>query len=160
ETERAPEFVPPAADDESGEWGPIDDASTFEEALTAGHPDTPSSIPPPTSAPDSDDTAIIEGTLRAPWKWETLSVESAVIGGDPPRWHRRLSGLANEMRLQRNAELKDDPDSPRVARLDRDLRNLGHLRAFALPIIDLLAAWPARGTWGEWLDRFAALAAM
>src|SRR5262249_25331623 len=42
ETERAPEFVPPAADDESGEWGPIDDASTFEEALTAGHPDTPS----------------------------------------------------------------------------------------------------------------------
>ncbi|HYT74369.1 MAG TPA: PD-(D/E)XK nuclease family protein, partial [Vicinamibacterales bacterium] len=107
--------------------------------------------------PSSDKDAVTEGTLRAPWKWETLIVESAVIGGDPQRWHRRLTGLANEMRLQWEAARKDDPDSAKVARLDRDLRNLGHLRAFALPIIDRLAAWPVSGTWGEWLDRFAAL---
>ena len=50
------------------------------------------------------------------------------------------------------------PDSPRAARLERDLRNLGHLRSFALPIIDRLASWPATAAWGEWLDRFAALA--
>jgi ATP-dependent helicase/nuclease subunit B len=106
----------------------------------------------------SDEDAIVSGTLRAPWKWETLIVESAVIGGDPQRWHRRLAGWANELRLQRDAERKEDPDSPRVARIERDLRNLAHLRAFALPIIDRLATWPKTGTWGEWLDRFAELA--
>ena len=32
------------------------------------------------------------------------------------------------------------------------------MRAFALPLIDTLAEWPERATWGEWLERFAALA--
>ncbi len=119
--------------------------------------------PPPVPGPRpsvTDEDAVIEGTLRAPWKWETLIVESAVIGGDPTRWHRRLTGLENEMRLHRDAERKEDPDSPKAARIGRDLRNLGHLRAFALPIVDRLATWPASGTWGEWLDRFAAIAPM
>jgi ATP-dependent helicase/nuclease subunit B len=105
-----------------------------------------------------DLTPIVDGSLRAPWKWETLIVESAVIGGDPRRWHRRLDGLAREFQLRLDEERRDDPDSPRVAGLQRDLRNLGHLRTFALPIIDRLAAWPASATWGEWLDRFAILA--
>ena len=109
---------------------------------------------------DSDDVAVVAGSLRAPWKWETLIVESSVIGGDPARWHRRLDGLAQEYSLRREAERKEDPDSPRVAHLDRDLRNLAHLRAFALPIVDVLARWPASATWGEWLDRFTGLAPM
>ena len=45
---------------------------------------------------DQDQAAVVDGTLRAPWKWEKLIVESAVIGGDPQRWHRRLSGLAEQ----------------------------------------------------------------
>jgi CRISPR/Cas system-associated exonuclease Cas4 (RecB family) len=106
---------------------------------------------------DSDEEAVVAGALRAPWKWETLIVESAVIGGDPARWHRRLAGLAKGYRLKIDEERREDPDSPRAARLERDLRNLGHLRAFALPVIDRLAAWPASATWGEWLDLFAAL---
>ena len=69
-----------------------------------------------TPSRDGDDDAIVEGTLRAPWKWETLIVESAVIGGDPPRWHRRLGGLANEMRLQRDAERRTIPIRRRRAR--------------------------------------------
>ena len=74
------------------------------------------------------------------------------------RWRRRLDGLTAEYTL-RLAELRsEEADSPRVARLERDLRNLGHLRAFALPVIDALAGWPERATWGEWLDAFAALA--
>jgi ATP-dependent helicase/nuclease subunit B len=118
----------------------------------------PADRPQVPKAEDDDSEAVVAGTLRAPWKWETLIVESAVIGGDPARWHRRLSGLAQEYRLKIQEELGEDPESPRAAGLERELRNLGHLRTFALPIIDLLAAWPAAATWGEWLDRFAALA--
>ncbi len=105
-----------------------------------------------------DTDAVVAGSLRAPWKWETLIVESAVIGGDPGRWHRRLDGLASEYRLKIQEELSDDPESPRALRLERELTNLGHLRGFALPIIDLLASWPSSGTWAEWLDRFSDLA--
>src|SRR5262249_21674559 len=43
-------------------------------------------------------------------------------------------------------------------RLARDVRNLAHLRQFALPIIDDMAGWPEASTWHEWLDRFTALA--
>ena len=148
---------------------PLDDEDSGCRTLGRGRTSTrpgpwTAILGPPTSDLRASDlrrrSAIVEGTLRAPWKWETLIVESAVIGGDPARWHRRLTGLANELRLQRDAERRDDPDSPRRARIERDLRNLGHLRAFALPIIDLLASWPESATWGEWLDRFAALAPM
>lgn len=159
ETLREPEFVPPV-DEELGQWRvQAEELSPSEdpEAAAAAAP-RPAPLDARSSGEDDEDGAIVEGTLRAPWKWETLIVESAVIGGDPQRWHRRLGGLANELRLQRDAERKDDPDSAKAARIARDLRNLGHLRAFALPIVDLLATWPKSGTWGEWLDRFAALA--
>jgi ATP-dependent helicase/nuclease subunit B len=157
EATRVPEFVVPD-DEELGLWRSEERAQTPEEVTAAdGAPALPTSD---LRSPTSDDDAIVEGTLRAPWKWETLIVESAVIGGDPSRWHRRLTGLANEMRIQRDAEQREDPDSPKAARIARDLRNLGHLRAFALPIVDLLASWPESGTWGEWLDRFAAIAPM
>lgn len=106
----------------------------------------------------SDDEAVVEGALRAPWKWERLIVESAVIGGDAERWHRRLDGLAEEFRVRIQEEGREDPESPRVRRLERDLRNLAHLKRFALPLVDALAAWPAQATWGDWLDRFAGLA--
>jgi ATP-dependent helicase/nuclease subunit B len=143
EAQREPPFV-----------RPIDEDLNLEP-----EPNEPSEPKPgEPSEPMEPGEPLLEGSLRAPWKWETLIVESAVIGGNPQRWQRRLSGLANELRMQRDAELKDDPESARAARLERDLRNLGHLRAFALPIVDRLSKWPAAATWGEWLDRFAALA--
>ena len=112
---------------------------------------------------DSDDEAVIAGTLRSPWKWEELVVESAVVGGRTRadggrRWRRRLGGLAADYRL-RIAELRrDEPESARHPAFERDLKNLGHLREFALPIVDELAQWPDATTWGEWLDRFVELA--
>jgi CRISPR/Cas system-associated exonuclease Cas4 (RecB family) len=118
----------------------------------------------PDHGPDSDDEAVIAGTLRSPWKWEELIVESAVVGGRSradgnARWRRRLDGLAADYRY-RIAELKrEEPESARIGRFERDLRNLAHLRAFALPIVDAIAEWPERATWGDWLDRFTALAA-
>jgi CRISPR/Cas system-associated exonuclease Cas4 (RecB family) len=119
---------------------------------------------PADERPDSDEEAVVAGTLRSPWKWEELIVESAVVGGrtradGKARWRRRLDGLAEEYRL-RIAELeKDEPESARIGRYRRDLRNLAHLRSFALPIVDALADWPDADAWGAWLDRFAALAA-
>lgn len=99
--------------------------------------------------------AIVDGTLRAPWRWERLLVESSVIGGED-RWERRSAGLERELRLRRD-ELRDE-DENRAAALDRDIRDLTHLREFALPLIKLLAALPHRATWGEWLARLSELA--
>ena len=109
-------------------------------------------------ARDVDVAAVVDGSLRAPWKWEALIVESSVIGGDPNRWRRRLDGLDSEYLVKIQREAKDDPESSRLARLERDRDDLRHLRAFALPIIEEIASWPADATWGEWLDRFEALA--
>jgi CRISPR/Cas system-associated exonuclease Cas4 (RecB family) len=126
----------------------------------ADEPETSSAADP---VPDSDDEAVVAGSLRSPWKWEELIVESAVVGGRSReegklRWRRRLGGLASDY-AYRIAELeREEPESPTLARLQRDLRNLSHLREFALPIVDMLAEWPELATWGEWLDRFAALA--
>lgn len=114
---------------------------------------------------DSDDEAVVAGTLRSPWKWEELIVESAVVGGrnradGQARWTRRLDGLAADFgyRLRELRKEEGDDESPRIARFTRDLRNLQHLRQFALPIVGELGEWPERATWGEWLDRFSSLA--
>lgn len=111
------------------------------------------------AADDTDERPVIDGHLRTPWRWDRLLVESSVIGGHD-RWARRLSGLAEELRLRIEELRGEDPQSPRARRLESDLVNLGHLRQFALPVIDLLASFPASATWGEWLDRLETLAPM
>ncbi|HEX4450438.1 MAG TPA: PD-(D/E)XK nuclease family protein [Kofleriaceae bacterium] len=83
---------------------------------------------------------------RAPWRWERLLVDAAVIGGRE-RWTRRLDGLAARLAL-------DEPDERR----DRAIADLEHLRAFALPLLDELAALPRAARWGQWLDALSALA--
>lgn len=108
--------------------------------------------------PDEDGRPVVAGTLRAPWRWEKLIVDSAVIGGDPERWRRRLRGLRGEYEEQLREAQREDPDSARAGQLERDLTNLAHLTAFALPVIDTLASWPQTATWGEWLARFGELA--
>ena len=150
---RAADRVTPADEVFAEFLAPRDDADDPEPAFDT----TDSSI-------DSDDEAIVAGTLRSPWKWEELIVESAVVGGrtraeGKARWRRRLDGLAADYRFRIAEIARDEPESARIARYERDLRNLGHLREFALPIIDELADWPERATWGEWLDRLSTLAA-
>ena len=103
------------------------------------------------------DQAVVAGTLRAPWKWESLLVESAVIGGRD-RWARRLNGLAAEYELKIRELTSEQPDSPRIARLERERQNLAHLRAFALPLIEVMSAWPKQATWGDWIQRLEVLA--
>jgi ATP-dependent helicase/nuclease subunit B len=101
------------------------------------------------------DQAVVAGTLRAPWKWESLLVESAVIGGSD-RWTRRLNGLAAEYELKIRELTSEQPDSPRLVRLERERQNLLHLRGFALPLIEAMSAWPKQATWGDWLQRLEA----
>jgi ATP-dependent helicase/nuclease subunit B len=97
-------------------------------------------------------SAIVAGTLRAPWKWESLLVESSVIGGRE-RWARRLNGLSEQYRLQIQELRSDEPDSSRIPRLERELQNLEHLRGFALPLVEMMSSWPASATWADWLRR-------
>ena len=76
--------------------------------------------------------------------------------GEQKRWAGRLAGLEEELRLRRQA-LGDE--ETHAALLDRQLRDLGHLRDFALPLIERLAALPQRATWGGWLQELRELAA-
>lgn len=109
----------------------------------------------PERLPEPDALSVVEGTLRAPWRWERLLVDAAVIGGRE-RWERRLEGLDKELAL-RLQEL-DDPEGTEAAAIRHQREDLGHLSDFALPIIGRLAELPQRATWGTWLDLLQDLA--
>lgn len=98
---------------------------------------------------------VVDGQLRAPRRWERLLVDAAVIGGRA-RWERRLDGLARSLALELSAF--DDPAGPEPQRLARTHSDLAALRGFALPLLDELAALPARASWGAWSDALSALA--
>ena len=136
---------------------PADDAVTGFARVEA-QPEELEENGPTADRVKGDDEMVVAGALRAPWKWEKLIVDSAVIGGDPERWRRRLRGLRGEFDGQLREAQREDPDSARVGQIERDIDNLAHLTAFALPLVDELAAWPQSATWGEWLERFTALA--
>jgi hypothetical protein len=140
---------------------PRDEVFERSNAEHGGTDDPEHAIPEPPLA-DSDEDAIVAGTLRSPWKWEELIVESSVVGGrtrqdGKRRWRRRLDGLAEEYRLRIAELMRDEPESARIRRYERDLANLTHLRRFALPIVDTLAEWPEQATWGDWITRFSRL---
>jgi CRISPR/Cas system-associated exonuclease Cas4 (RecB family) len=102
------------------------------------------------SAHEPPDAPVVQGVVRAPYRWEEWLVESAVIAGRD-RW-MRLDGLAAEYRLRLKEARREDPHSPKVAGIDRDLKHLEHLRSFALPLIREFDEWPDTALWGEWLD--------
>jgi len=126
------------------------DAFTLPEAEVFSAPlATDLILPPPlpeTEPPEVSPVPVVEGTLKAPWRWEQLLVESAVIGGRD-RWQRRLAGVEAELRRKRS-ELPPEEGGW----IDRQLIDLDHLKTVALPIIDKLAAHPISATWREWLD--------
>lgn len=119
-------------------------------------PDTPTQEPPPPGpVPDPDSESVVGGTLRAPWRWEQLLVDAAVIGG-AERWERRLHGLCQQYGAQK--EMLFGTEDERVARLERLLADLSHLEMFALPIIKQLDGFPGTACWGEWLPSLRTLA--
>jgi len=145
---------PEAASDPDAAWTPPPN-----DLLPRGVEPEPSSDGESEAEPlpvDLESTAEIAGSLRAPWRWERLLVESSVIGGKD-RWKKRIEGLEAELRLRRQ-ELIEEGEETRAAGLDRQIRDIEHLRKFALPLIDELAALPDRATWAEWLAHLRKLA--
>jgi ATP-dependent helicase/nuclease subunit B len=142
-----------------GIWVAADEEALALGAETVASPEEAAAPPEEAADDDAETNPVLEGSLRAPWKWERLLVDSAVIGGHE-RWRRRLDGLAAELRVRTKELREDEPDSPRVAAIERDLANLEHLARFALPVIERLAALPAQATWGEWIADLEALAPM
>jgi ATP-dependent helicase/nuclease subunit B len=106
-------------------------------------------------ADGADPVPVVEGVLRAPWRWERLLVDASVIGSRA-RWERRLRGLGEELE-KRRSEFKDDV---RAAAADRQILDLKHLGAVAMPQISALAALPSQAAWGEWLAHLRALTAL
>jgi ATP-dependent helicase/nuclease subunit B len=140
-------------------FSPSDDESLGPAADAVLQAETPKELDSPLGVPlsgagaggHSDEAPVLEGSLHAPWKWEELLVEAAVIGGQD-RWARRLEGLERELKVKLEALHSEESDASRALAVERDLRNLGHLRRFALPVVDALAGFPARAHWGRWLE--------
>ncbi|MEQ1730603.1 MAG: PD-(D/E)XK nuclease family protein, partial [Vicinamibacterales bacterium] len=105
---------------------------------------------------------IVAGTLRAPWRWESLIVDARIIGGGADRWRRRFDGHRQELERRLRDVVREEggaeTDSAAGQALRATLGQLDHLCAFALPIVDILDGWSGPVVWGEWLDRFIALA--
>jgi ATP-dependent helicase/nuclease subunit B len=144
--------VPSEQDDTTRSW-----VSSQDEALSR----SPDVVADQDSDADekSDTDRVVAGTLRAPWRWEQFLVDTKVIGKDADRWHRRLDGKARELERQKKEAARDEHGGDaKVDAIAHVLGQLDHLRAFALPIIETLASWPAEALWGTWLDLFDALA--
>jgi RecB family exonuclease len=145
------EWVPPATET-------LLEAAGLQSDVAAELETSVESSQGPDETPDvtDDEPNAMAGTVPAPWRWEQLLVESAVIGG-LERWKERLDGLEAELHLRREA-LEDEEEETRVALIDQQLEQLGHLKRFALPLIEGLGALPERATWGDWLGRLRELA--
>ena len=106
------------------------------------------------AAPADVDAPVVAGSLRAPFRWEKLLLDAAVIGGRH-RWERRLDGLRGALEKKRDDSAEDEA---RAHGFDRQLQDLTALRTFALPLLDALSALPQSATWGDWIDPLTALA--
>jgi CRISPR/Cas system-associated exonuclease Cas4 (RecB family) len=137
---------------------PSDEAFGLPDGVGAANDESQAPIDGIDSGHEGDDP-VVAGTLRAPWRWEKLLVEAAVIGHDASRWRRRLAGKSAELEAQvREVVREEGEDSGRVQSLRQVQAQLQRLEEFALPTIEELAGWPRAATWGEWLDSFVRLA--
>jgi ATP-dependent helicase/nuclease subunit B len=126
---------------------PENDLAPLPQSASAIHSAAPERI-----AAGDDPIPVVEGSLRAPWRWEKLLIDASVIGGRD-RWKRRLDGLEAELQTR----LAAVEDETQAGYRRRQLVDLGHLKQIALPIIDALDRLPSEANWDEWLDALIAL---
>ncbi|MDX1503147.1 MAG: PD-(D/E)XK nuclease family protein [Thermoanaerobaculia bacterium] len=140
--------APPTAEPE---YVPADDPQLSFKFVAEGEPGADAEEPRETDAEPAP-----AGSLAAPFQWERLLVDAAVVGGRD-RWARRLEGLEAEL-LRRARHVAEEDDTRRRQLLDQ-VERIRHLKRFALPLIEDLADLPARAEWGVWLTRLERLAA-
>ncbi|MCG8466650.1 MAG: PD-(D/E)XK nuclease family protein [Gemmatimonadetes bacterium] len=145
---------PPVAAAPEDRWVPSEPEDVIERVEASTAAEQLDLLDLADSAPDPP---VPGRTLRVPRRWERLLVEASVVGS-LDRWERRLGGLHEALELDRAGLAAEDPDDPRIGRVDRDLADLGHLRRYALPLLADLGALPLEADWSEWLDRLGALA--
>lgn len=111
--------------------------------------------------PVDPDAPVIAGTLRAPWRWESLIVDARVIAGGAERWKRRFEGHRRELQRRLDDSGQEEGttgvDSAAGQRIQATLDELRHLQAFAIPVVESLEQWSSPVTWGGWLERFVSL---
>ncbi len=95
---------------------------------------------------------------KEPWRWESLLIEAAVIGGKD-RWQRRLRGLEAELERKLDEVISEEPESSRVEAVRAQITRLRQLADFALPIIARLEALKDCTSWRDWIDALRELAA-
>lgn len=105
--------------------------------------------------PEDDRSPVIAGTLRTPAHWERLLVDAAVIGGRD-RWESRLAVLESDLLAKRRRREAEGDEAAGLA-LRSQLDRLGHLRDFALPVIEFLGDFPHQQNWRAWLERLRRL---
>ena len=152
--------APPQARPEAERWVP---PPPGEELLSSGLERAAAQSRPEPAVGDAE--ADAEGDAdaparRAPWRWEQLLLDAAVIGGGDPhqsraRWERRLAGQRQEL-ARREAELRGE-DEVGAERAQRARRDLEALRDFALPLLDALLALPEQAPWSQWLAELGSL---
>ena len=96
--------TPPAPLPAGDRWVPPDAELTARQ----GEQPEPERDPEP---PAAIDAPVVAGALRAPWRWEELLIEAAVIKGRD-RWEKRLEGLAGRLRAQLAAHAEDEAFAP------------------------------------------------
>ena len=108
-------------------------------------------------ADGADPVPVVEGVLRAPWRWERLLVDASVIGSRDALGACVCAGSATELQ-KRRSEFKDDASRRRlpIARFSTSRT----WATVAMPQISALAALPSQATWGEWLAHLRALTAL
>ncbi|WP_136921575.1 PD-(D/E)XK nuclease family protein [Polyangium aurulentum] len=98
-------------------------------------------------------------STSAPRGWEKLLTEASIVAGKE-RWGRRLDALGEAFAAELEVLRENDPASPRIENVEREVEELGRLRRFALPLVEALAALPARARWSVWLEALEQIAGM
>jgi superfamily I DNA/RNA helicase/CRISPR/Cas system-associated exonuclease Cas4 (RecB family) len=91
--------------------------------------------------------------------WERLLTEASIVSRKE-RWSRRLEVLGQSFERELKQLRQTDASSPRIESVEREIRALDELSAFALPLIEALAALPRRASWKVWLEELGRLASM
>ncbi len=145
---------PPALASAERFVSPDDDATGLVEDNSPDEPNPVDAQDAEDEANDDPEKPVVAGSLRAPWRWERLMVDAAIIGGTT-RWRNRLGGLRRKREVELTVpELSDG----RRDLIGRELADLTALEAYALPLLETLAALPAQAPWSDWLDALSSLA--